>query len=101
MDFEEVTTNFASEPGSVRTQGPTTARLPCTHLGSIGLSQGLFVGKKQGRMRTPLPWAFTWALCWRIQVRTSLLTCQEALSQMSNQAVLPWACSWSQPHCKT
>ena len=41
---------------------------------------------------------FPWALCWRIQVRTSLLTCQEALSQMSNHAVFPRASSCSHPH---
>src|SRR5258706_16398322 len=70
------------------------------HLGSIGLSQGLLVGKKHGRIRTPWPSAFTWALWARIQVRTSLLTCQEALSQMSNQALFPWACTCSHPHCK-
>src|SRR6266481_1216239 len=66
----------------------------------VGFHHGLLVGKKQGRMRTPLPSAFTRELCSRIQVRTSLLTCQEALSQMSNQAVFPWACTWSHPHCK-
>src|SRR5260221_10744082 len=63
--------------------GSTTARLPWTHLGSIGLSQGLLVGKKHGRIRTPLPSALTWALCSRIQVRTSLLTCQEARACVS------------------
>lgn len=29
------------------------------HCGSMGLSQGLFVGKKQGRMRTPFPSCLT------------------------------------------
>ncbi len=40
---------------------------------SIGLSQGLLVGKKKGRMRTPLFACLTWLLCSRIQVFTCLL----------------------------
>ena len=35
--------------------GSTTALLAWTHFGSIGLSQGLCVGSKNGRIRTPLP----------------------------------------------
>src|SRR5690242_8432503 len=73
--------------------GSTTAFFACTHLGSIGFSQGLLVGKQKGRMRTPWLVCFTWLLCSRIQVRTSLLQCQEALSQISNQQDLPAACS--------
>jgi hypothetical protein len=54
----------------------------------MGLSQGLLVGRKKGRIRTPLPTCLTWLLCSRIQVRTCLLTCQEALSQISRKAGL-------------
>ena len=39
-------------------------------------------------------------LCSRIQVHTCLLTCQEALSQRSLLAVLPWACSRVQHHSR-
>ena len=66
----------------------TTARLPWTHLGSMGLSQGLLVGKK-GRMRTPLPSLSPAELWARIQVRTILLTCQEALSQIEQPGRFP------------
>ena len=36
-----------------RRVGSTMRRLPWTHFGSIGLSQGLLLGRKQGMMRTP------------------------------------------------
>ena len=68
--------------------GSTIAFLACTHFGSIGLSQGLLVGRKKGRIRTPLPSCLTWLLWERTQVRTCLLTCQEALSQISRKAGL-------------
>ncbi len=71
-------------------------RLVCTHLGSIGLSQGLLVGSGQTISRTPWPVALTRRLWSRIQVRTSLLPCQEALSQTSSSAVLPRAAASSQ-----
>ena len=61
------------------------ARLPCTHLGSIGFSQGLLLGRQQETMRTPLPSRFTCRLCAAIQLRTARLTCQEALSQISKR----------------
>lgn len=60
---------------------------------SMGLSQGLCVGRNNGRIRTPLPEALTCWLCSRIQVRTILLQCQEAFSQISSQARFPWASS--------
>ena len=41
---------------------------------SMGLSQGLWVGKKKGKMRTPLPVCLTCWLCSRSQLRTILLT---------------------------
>ena len=47
-------------------------------------------------MRTPLPCCLTARLCARIQVRTSLLMCQEALSQIMIKAVLPINSSFSQ-----
>src|SRR5579875_965290 len=71
-----------------------------THFGSMGLSQGLLVGKNKGRMRTPWFSCFTVWLCSRIQVRTSLLECQEALYQISNQQVLPTACNRVQHHSR-
>src|SRR5258708_2277848 len=74
--------------------------MACTHFGSMGLSQGLLVGRKKGRIRTPLLSCLTWLLCSRIQVRTCLLTCQEALSQISSQQVLPCACSRVQHHSR-
>src|SRR5581483_12364006 len=80
--------------------GSTTARLPCTHLGSMGLSQGLCLGRNSGRIRTPLPLLLTCWLCSLIQVRTILLECQEALSQINSQAVLPWASSAVQHQAK-
>ncbi len=52
-------------------------RLPCTHfLGSIGLSQGLFLGNKQLMILNPptVPF-FTARLCSPIHRRTCLLTC--------------------------
>ena len=39
---------------------------------SIGLSHGLFVGRKKGRMRTPLLSRLTFWLCSLIQVLTCL-----------------------------
>ena len=39
--------------GDEQARGSMMARLPWTHFGSIGLSQGLLIGRKQGRMRTP------------------------------------------------
>ena len=69
--------------GGEQAVGSTTARLPCIHLGSMDSARDASVSKNNGRMRTPVPEAFT---CWwwsRIQVCTILLQCQEALSQMS------------------
>ena len=43
---------WSSLPVSLRS-GSTTARLPCAHLGSIGLSHGLLLGKRQTRRRQP------------------------------------------------
>ena len=39
--------------GANTRSGSTTRRFPWIHIGSIGLSQGLFLGNKQLRMRTP------------------------------------------------
>ena len=70
--------------------------LVCTHLGSIGLSQGLLTGNWQTSRRTPVPLALTCRLWSRTQARTSLLICQEALSQTSSRARLPRAAACSQ-----
>jgi hypothetical protein len=41
------------------------------HLGSIGLSQGLLIGRKQRRMRAPAFAGFTSRLLMRIQARAA------------------------------
>ena len=76
--------------------GSTARRLPWTHFGSIGLSQGLLTGNRQPTMRTPCPARLTARLWSRTQAYTSRLTCQEALSQTSSRAVFPRAASRSQ-----
>ena len=64
------------------------ARLPCTHLGSIRLSQGLLLGKRTHHQTTaafPLD-----PPVMRLEpARTAWLMCHEALSQTINRAVLP------------
>lgn len=55
------------------------AFLPCAHFGSIGLSYGLFTGKKHATIRTP-PSARAFRLWPLIHARTRLLTCHAALS---------------------
>src|SRR3712207_341422 len=64
--------------------GLYTFLLPWIHLGSIALSQGLFLGSKQGTICTPasLPLFLTPLLCSAIQLLTSLDVCQLALSQI-------------------
>src|SRR4051812_25855143 len=47
----------------------------------MGLRQELLIGKAQTSSRTPWPVRLTWRLCWRSQVGTVRLMCQEALSQ--------------------
>ncbi len=47
-------------------------------------------------MRTPWPVWRTWRLCARIQSRTSLLMCQEALLQIMSNACLPNLFSFAQ-----
>jgi hypothetical protein len=65
--------------------------LPWSHIGSVGLSQGLLLGSGQLTMRTPVRPCSTRRLWARIQARPSALACQEALSQTSSRAVLPAA----------
>jgi len=68
----------------------------------MGLSQGLLLGKKQAIRRTPWPDCLTCRLCWRSQARTIWLSCQEALSQISNTARLSRACAcWAHQHKKS
>src|SRR3712207_3971061 len=76
--------------------GSTTFLLPWIHLGSIGLSHGLFLGSKQGTMRTPRPLFLRALLCSSIQLLTSLLVCQQALSRTISNAFLPIAASFRQ-----
>lgn len=66
----------------------------------MGLSQGLCLGKKNGKIRTPWPVCLTCWLCERIQVRTILLRCQEALSQINSQLRLPCAARRSQHYSR-
>src|SRR5258708_6982510 len=47
-------------------------------------------------MRTPCPCCFTARLCVRIQARAALLTCQEAVSQISAPTGTPSAASLRQ-----
>jgi hypothetical protein len=80
-----------------RRAGSTTARFPCTHLGSIGLSQGLLLGTRQTMRRQPRS-CLAWRLWAVIQSCTAWLTCQEALAQMSKRARLPWAVKYTASH---
>jgi hypothetical protein len=75
-----------------------TLRLPWIHLGSIALSHGLLVGNRHPTIRTPWPLALTWRLWAAIQLRTSGLLCQLALSQINSRAFLPRALSLWQHH---
>src|SRR3954465_12447137 len=81
------TRSMSSSAVNVRS-GSTIARLPCSHRGSIGLSQGLFTGKRHTRIRTP-PVRFTVRLCVLIHPCTAWLTCQVALSHTSTHTRLP------------
>jgi hypothetical protein len=69
--------------------GSTTLRLPRTHLGSMALSHGLFLGSKQGTIRTPRPLSLTSRLRVAIQSLTNLLLCQLVLSQIKSRAFFP------------
>ena len=66
------------------------ARLPCTHFGSMRLSQGLLIGKGHTTTRQP-PACLTRRLCALSHARTAWLTCHEALSHTSSSAVFPAA----------
>src|SRR4051794_39987235 len=81
------TRSMSSTAVNVRS-GSTIARLPCSHRGSIGLSQGLFTGKRHTRIRTP-PVRFTVRLCVLIHPCTAWLTGQVALSHTSTHTRLP------------
>ena len=75
----------ANELAESRRVGSTMARLPWIHLGSMGLSHGLLIGNWHTSSRTPIPFCLTVWLCARIQDRTSLLICHDALSQIRSQ----------------
>lgn len=75
--------------------GSTTARWPCTHLGSIAFRHGLRLGSRQTSRRQPWPATLTVRLCCRSQARTSWLMCQEALSPTSARTRTPSAASGS------
>src|SRR5206468_4038211 len=79
--------------------GSAIARLPCNQRGSIGLSHGLFTGKRHTRIRTP-PVRFTARLCAPIHARTARLTCQAALSHTSTHTRVPSAASRSAPQAR-
>src|SRR5215210_362498 len=78
--------------------GSTTLRLACTHLGSMALSHGLCLGRRQLTILTPPPLCLTSRLCLPSQRLSSLEMCQEALSQMSTITFLPISSSFSQHH---
>src|SRR5918993_1531025 len=63
------------------------------HCGSIALSHGLLVGNRHATIRSPWPLALTSRLWAAIQLRTSRLLCQLALSQIKSRAFLPRALS--------
>src|SRR5215218_4795694 len=70
-----------------------------THLGSIALSHGLFMGSKQLMILTPSPLFLTRRLWEAIHSLTSRLMCQEALSQIrSHTFLLPTASSFLEHH---
>jgi hypothetical protein len=69
-------------------------------LGSIALSHGLLVGNRHATIRTPRPLALTWRLWAAIQLRTSRLLCQLALSQIKSRAFLSRALSLWQHHSR-
>ncbi len=52
--------------------------------------------QEAGQNAQPTPVCLTRRLCARIQARTRLLTCQEALSQTSVHTRMPARCRWSQ-----
>lgn len=64
----------------------------------MALSQGLRVGRKQGTIRTP-PARWACWFCARSQVRTTLLPCHEALSQITT-TVIPVVAKHSAHQCK-
>jgi hypothetical protein len=70
--------------------GSTTARFPCTPLGSLGGNQGLWRDTRQTITRQP-PACLACRLWTLIHSCPATLTCQDALSQMRKRARSPWA----------
>src|SRR3712207_695557 len=68
------------------------------HLGSIALSHGLFLGRRQLTILTPRSLFLTSRLCFPSHLLTWRLMCQEALSQMRTNTFLPTASSLWQHH---
>ena len=57
-----------------------------------GVEPGTFHWQKAGQNAYAFALGFGQAVCSPIQVRTCLLQCQEALSQINNQQDLPCVC---------
>jgi hypothetical protein len=74
------------------------ARLPWTHLGSIGLSHGALTGNPHTRIRHPTPARRTRRLWASIHRRTRPLTCHAALSHTRTNTRFPSAPSTSHTH---
>jgi hypothetical protein len=83
---------------SEKPPGSTTLRLACTHFGSMELSHGLCLGKRQLTILTPPPFSLTSRLCLPSHLLTSFETCQLALSQIRRRTFLPISSSSSAHH---
>jgi hypothetical protein len=92
---------FTGPPDHLRCRqlpiGSRIARVPWIQLGSIGLSHGLWIGRRRAMIRTP-PSRFTRRWCALIQARTRWLMCQLALSQTRSNARLPSDAKRPQTH---
>ena len=93
-------TRRTSSEAVIFLSGSTTLRFAWIHMGSIGLSQGLFFGKRKGSNRIPCLFSFTARLCSRIHWRTALLLCQVAWSQTITSTRLSANCVFSNSHSR-
>jgi hypothetical protein len=80
--------------------GSTLLRFPWTHLGSMALSHGLCLGKKQLTILTPSPLWLTPRLCYPSQrlISLQMRRVSPALSLMRTMTFFPAAPSFSQLH---